>query len=261
MLYEPFSRCSAHNLLLMENTAKVKDMLFDKSQPLELRKGAATVIACSSLEEVEKADLLLENLDEDNEDLTSEIVFSLGLVKHPKVFQALLVLARTGSPHIQVRALRSLARLRDPNTFLICSEFIYHGTKDHRIAAITALTTLSDDQCLPLLELLWNSTDITDEERQATARSLALLNNHLGEAFLENELIREPENNLCTVAALARLSNCKGLRAIMRLIADKPEENCRWVKVVLHEYLGIDPYIDPETWKDRVFAYVEKSLN
>lgn len=237
----------------------IKSIVGNYSENTSRRMAAIQRLTESDLPNTEKACLLKECLYDEIVEVKEMTIFSLSCLREPILLEELRKLIWDSDPSLQLEALRALARFKEKGTYNSCAHFISHGDSERRKAAIIALGILGTEESVSLLELIWDSTNMTSDERMLVALTLAKHGSRSGESFLENALDRNQDRKMIIATALARLRNRVGLLELNELLMSASEVDIRWAQMLMADYFGVDPDLGDQ-WHNRVSALIDAKL-
>jgi hypothetical protein len=244
---------------------RIRATISDEAAPLELRVEAVEEAASSKrLPLAQRLDLMRACLDARDEAVRHLGVNALAaLVRSPRMTAILRELLDDPSEAMRGAALVQLAHRQDSAIYARCAHWLCHGTPGLRQAARTAAILLQGEEAGGLLEILWQSSDLSDEERTVVAAGLSRRGDRVGEAFLEQRLAHPDVIWRAFVAReLAQTGKPIALDAIERLALDATleAEQRKSVRFILWGGLRLPiPHDAPDAeWTAAVLVWVER---
>jgi hypothetical protein len=243
--------------------SRVRATISDESAPLMDRVAAVEeAVSSSGLPVAQRVALLRACLASTDEAVREVGVRALGAGRSPHVTALLRGLLQDESEVVRAAALAQLASRQDPIAYETCAHWLCHGTPALRQAARAAAFRLPGEQAVGLFEILWQSSDLGDDERMAVAVGLYRWDNRIGEAFLLRRLPGEqPISQAFIAATLAPQGHPAALDVIERLAGDRTlgAEERRSIRFVIWGGLGLTiPHDAPDDeWAIAVLAWVE----
>jgi hypothetical protein len=244
---------------------RIRGTISDEAAPLERRVAAVEeAVNSERLPLPQRLDLMRACLDAREEAVRHLGVTALGArVQSPRITANLRELLDDPSEFMRGAALLQLATRQDSAVYARCAHWLCHGTPGLRQAARTAAVLLQGEETRGLLVILWQSSDLSDDERTVIAAGLYRRGDHVGEACLERRLAHPDVLWRAFIACeLARTGKPIVLDVIERLAMDATleAEHRKSVRFLFWAGLRLPiPHDAPDAeWTAAVLAWVAR---